>query len=66
MALVKTSLGAKLASSKLATSAPAATAVGDKSAASRRSQDRTRVRQQKAASLPVETLEAGSSAPPIR
>jgi methyl-accepting chemotaxis protein len=50
MALVKTSqLGAKPASSKLVTSAPAATAVGDKSAASRRSQDRTRVRQQKAA-----------------
>jgi methyl-accepting chemotaxis protein len=50
MALVKTSqLGAKAAAGKIAPSSPTANTGGDKAAVSRRSQDRSRVRQQKAA-----------------
>ncbi len=75
MALVKTSqLGAKPAASKQVTSSPAPNAGADKSAASRRSHDRSRVRQQKAAErigaateeLSTGVTEAASAAEELR
>ncbi|MGI2034175.1 methyl-accepting chemotaxis protein [Rhizobium panacihumi] len=75
MALVKTSqLGAKSAAGKVMTSGPTGNAGSDKSAASRRSQDRSRVRQQKAAErigaateeLSTGVAEAASAAEELR